>query len=725
MHSNEQVLSDDLPKLDPWKDDRLGFAPFAEKLAKSILSINAPSGYVIGLCGEWGAGKTTIINFTKAYIRHSCETANAPSASFFVIDFKPWLISGHHDLIGAFFKILSESIASRKPRRWRDKAFAFLRRTNYARDPILDAMGKIAVAFDPTGGIVSNAATTITRTSISKTVDSLLSTPSLQSTHDLLRDLLSQETTRFLVVVDDIDRLETDEIRTIVKMLKSVGQLPNVIYLIAYDRSIISSAFATTSQNRESYYLEKIVQQEIDIPSPSQHAIFSVLDSELSFLGGDADDTLRWQYIVRFGIRRWVRHPRDVQRLANAVKFAWPALKDEFDPGDLLAMEAIRLFERPVFNWIRDNRDLLFAEGAFALMRQGEHESAFKSLRDLIPESKQDSILTVLSALFPEHSKSLSGRQSVGQEAVADLIKRRGVGSLSGYETYFQLHPSEDAVPKSLISEIILRIDDESFLSMTFESYLKKNTRTNQPKISLLFEELQPHFEGDVAIHPSQALLDSLFAIGDHAEMYERETEFLSVPPYLQLLHLVNVILRCWGVDHAGKKLSHTFANSHSVMFCSHVFLERTREVGLIDPSSPSQALIDKASIEKIGKSLLALIYRLRDSGRLEEVRFFGKIGLCWKYLGKTNEAREWISGRILENQRFLATISDGIVWHSVSAKGKSYKMKELPDEELYDHKVLLEACRMALSGDKLSDDEKNRISIIAMKLELADENKG
>jgi hypothetical protein len=57
--------------------------------------------------------------------------------------------------------------------------------------------------------------------------------------------------------------------------------------------------------------------------------------------------------------------PRDVLRLANAVKFSWPTLEGEIDPVDLLAMEGLRLFDTQAFNWIRDNRDFLFRDGHY------------------------------------------------------------------------------------------------------------------------------------------------------------------------------------------------------------------------------------------------------------------------------------------------------------------------------------------------------------------------
>jgi len=120
-------------------------------------------------------------------------------------------------------------------------------------------------------------------------------------------------------------------------MVKTVGRLPNVVYLLAYDRAIVSGVLDADADRYGPRFAEKIVQQEIELPQASKDSLLSILDAEINFLTGPSPETLRWHQIVQNGVRRWVRHPRDVLRLANAVKFSWPALKGEIDPQDLLA----------------------------------------------------------------------------------------------------------------------------------------------------------------------------------------------------------------------------------------------------------------------------------------------------------------------------------------------------------------------------------------------------
>jgi predicted KAP-like P-loop ATPase len=59
-----RVLSPDKPRLDP-QQDRLGYAPFAEHLARSITKMSPAEGLVIGIYARWGSGKSTLLNFIE------------------------------------------------------------------------------------------------------------------------------------------------------------------------------------------------------------------------------------------------------------------------------------------------------------------------------------------------------------------------------------------------------------------------------------------------------------------------------------------------------------------------------------------------------------------------------------------------------------------------------------------------------------------------------------
>src|SRR3954466_3193743 len=88
--------SADRPLTDP-AADRLGYAPFAQALAKGIASMSAPDGLVVAVYGAWGLGKTTVLNFVEHYLNEQKPD------QFIVVRFNPWWFSGRVDIAAAFF----------------------------------------------------------------------------------------------------------------------------------------------------------------------------------------------------------------------------------------------------------------------------------------------------------------------------------------------------------------------------------------------------------------------------------------------------------------------------------------------------------------------------------------------------------------------------------------------------------------------------------------------
>jgi hypothetical protein len=54
--------------------------------------------------------------------------------------------------------------------------------------------------------------------------------------------VLQEEDRRFLIIIDDIDRLNPDEALAIFRLVKSVGRLPNVMYLLVFGPALADQA---------------------------------------------------------------------------------------------------------------------------------------------------------------------------------------------------------------------------------------------------------------------------------------------------------------------------------------------------------------------------------------------------------------------------------------------------------------------------------------------------
>jgi predicted KAP-like P-loop ATPase len=82
-------------------DDKLGRLEFAQRVAKELCGWRNKESLVVSLNGDWGSGKTTLINLILYYIEEQskAEGKNAP----LVVRFNPWQWSGQDLISHAFF----------------------------------------------------------------------------------------------------------------------------------------------------------------------------------------------------------------------------------------------------------------------------------------------------------------------------------------------------------------------------------------------------------------------------------------------------------------------------------------------------------------------------------------------------------------------------------------------------------------------------------------------
>ena len=711
-----QPFADDAPKTNPWSEDRLGYRPFAERLATAIVGLDAPNGYVIGIHGAWGSGKSTALNFVHAFLNKRNEELAEGARPLKILEFSPWIISGHQDLVSGFFKVLSETL--------NDKAQAHLRikhRTGRivraAADPVINAAAVVGMVVDPTAGAVSKAAALVASKSVGAAVDLWLKEPSLQSAYETLRSRLQDRGDRFLVIIDDIDRLTHDEIRAIMQMVKTVGRLPNVVYLLAYDRAIISSALdhGSRADSSQPGFAEKIVQQELDLPQATRSALLRILDQEVSFLTGPTPDNMRWHYIVSAGVHRWVRYPRDVSRLVNALKFAWSALEGEIDPQDLLAMEAMRLFDPVIFDWVRQNRDFLMGQGRFRMTTDEQRAIEGKLLRDNLPEIFRDQQIDVLCALFPARAKALRGHNKWGfSEPYFELAKRRGIASEAGYEAYFSLHPSSNAVPKSILDTAIAKLDSKEIQLELLREMLGRTTEGGAPMIAEYLGELQYRFLGVTPSQPSPALLDALFELSEQIEAVDWNGEMFTGNPRVQLHFLVAKLLEIWGPIGAGEALEAAFGAQDAPTLAAEIWVDQAVAAGVLKPDREApQQLVTRERLDQLGHQLLQMIERCAADDTLSRAPLYVNIARAWAVLADPEAPREWLRSGMMSNPHFLATLSRGFLGYSIGAGGRVYSYSPNADDDLVDEEDLLAAARRHHGASNLSPDEVARIDAL------------
>jgi predicted KAP-like P-loop ATPase len=310
-------------------DDALGRAALAKSFSRQVLDLDASQGLVVGVLGAWGSGKTSFVNLARADL----ADAEVP-----VLDFNPWMFSGAEQLVESFFVELAAQLKIRP-------GLAEVGRDLEDYGETFSGMGWLPLV----GPWIERGrgATKILGKILQRRKEGV------GGRREKLETALASLDKPIVVVLDDIDRLSTPEIRDVFKLVRLTASFPNIIYIVAFDRARVEEALGEQGVPGRAY-LEKILQVAVDLPAvPSQvinRQIFSAIDGALGTIDNPGDfDEQTWPDIFMEIIRPLIRNMRDVRRYAIAVHGTVRELDGQIALSDVLGLEAVRVFLPDVF----------------------------------------------------------------------------------------------------------------------------------------------------------------------------------------------------------------------------------------------------------------------------------------------------------------------------------------------------------------------------------------
>lgn len=500
-------------------DDQYGIAPFANALAKSILGMINPVGTTIAVNGPWGSGKSSAVNLIRN------ELAAAGDEQLTVVDFKCWWYRGEEALTLAFFQELNRVFKKGLG----DKVKGLIPDIGkhvLQAGPVLGTAVSLATGTG-VGSIISGSATFLKRF--------FPDDESLEKTFRKLSKALEAQDRRFLVIVDDIDRLSPEEALAIFRLVKSVGRLPNVMYLLVFDRQLADAAVAARYPSEGPHFLEKIIQASFELPAPPQTDLnAAVLSAVETFCGLPNEEALvRFMNVFYDAVAPYITSPRHVTRLVNAISVTWPPVANEVNEADYIALETLRLYEPHVYAAIRANREAVVGSGAHYHL-SGNATDKFAPFLAYIPETQHQRLKVALQRLFPALENTTYG-DGFGQ--IWDSERRVCVGK--HFDTYFRLSLSDDALPADDLKEVLDHADEPSFVESRFRMALDHRRKNGRSMVPVLLDELTSHAArmDKAKVEP---FLCSLFAIADEIRREEdKEQGFPSADAHLRMHWLI------------------------------------------------------------------------------------------------------------------------------------------------------------------------------------------
>ena len=513
--------------------DRFGMAPFAVALAKGLEGLAAPEGVVFALNGPWGSGKSSVVNLMIEALQPAVDADRLQ-----VVRFEPWSAPGVEALTLAFMQELRAVLGKS------------------ASKEVVDALAKVAKRALPhltkaaplvgltTAGAVGAAAAV----GAGNFLTGLLDEGSAEKTFRRLRDALTAQQRRFVVIIDDIDRLPPDEAIMIFRLVKSIGRLPNIVYLLVFDRAIAERHLAQAFPSEGPGYLEKIVQGTFDIPEAEADDLRDGLLEQINTLCGvpeQPDEQVRFMNVFLDAVGPWLRTPRDTVRIFNGLSVIWPAVQGEVDRADLVGLEALKLFAPATYRAVRRNPSLLCKSDPQRHLETKENRAArIDRALDIDPQSRDaDQIRLVLMRLFPA-MEAVWKNTHYGDGFADQWHAARRVCSTAHFGTYFRLALSDETLPAAEFSGFMARSGDRPYVRDYLLAALARPRRGGRTMASLILEELTV-FAARVPAEHIGALVNELFAIADRLDVEQDELRGFSMGNnFLRLHWLMNRLVR-------------------------------------------------------------------------------------------------------------------------------------------------------------------------------------
>ncbi|MFN7329274.1 MAG: P-loop NTPase fold protein, partial [Bacteroidota bacterium] len=246
-------------------------------------------------------------------------------------EFNPWMFSGKEEVHKMFLKEFGIELGSKR-QKIREVVKTFANLLTWTEN--IDGGWKSII-----GLFKKLSETTVVQ--LKKEIDSLLIKEKVQS----------------VIFLDDIDRLTPVEMLEIFQLIRLNANFSNTVFIISFDKEVVSTAIENQYSLDGEKYLEKIIQVDYSLPDILPERIeslfFETLNSmlakyEIEFKTSELN--YPWAYK---GLQNFFKNVREINRFFNAIKFRLPAIHGNIDIHDFLIIEAIRIFDHESYVLIK------------------------------------------------------------------------------------------------------------------------------------------------------------------------------------------------------------------------------------------------------------------------------------------------------------------------------------------------------------------------------------
>lgn len=501
------------------KDDLLGRDSIIALLYKSICqNFSKQDSFVIGLSGPWGSGKTTITNV----VRKQLEEQNSDIK--IIKGLNPWISGSEAVLLNSFYDALLNALG-----------------INYSSRKIRKQVQEVSryVVEIPTVG-----------KSLSKVLENDINQENIEKWQANLKKLILSSNKKYVLFIDDLDRATSTQIRFLLKMLGSLFNLPNVIFVLLYDRNRLEKILQDDNKLNTSF-AEKIINLELQLPKVSETSVQNVYKkclinlARIYKLSNEEIDKLdpAFQLIIKS-----IDNPRELIRFLNSICYIAFFTDIRLYRADLLLIEYIWFKQPDLFQLIKDNSELF-------ILHSNEEKDFFEyrdpeilkikiyNLYSKILKDKYSEWLPFLEILFPYIEQCQMGKEYL--EVNINLNKERinnRICDETCFDLYFSLSEnyvlSKNNKIKSIVDRLKNKFDYKEIKN--FEKEIFKESKVNIAENIRLFSIYKREFNSVTGLALSEVILDNIDRIPEDGKEFVLSSRSIAASTCLSLLEGVS-----------------------------------------------------------------------------------------------------------------------------------------------------------------------------------------
>ncbi|MEE1962776.1 P-loop NTPase fold protein [Allomuricauda taeanensis] len=330
------------------EQDVLGRIPKVKMMVDEIMTVTCSTSIAFGVTGEWGTGKTSFLNLIVE------EIENRKREDILVVKFNPWINLGGQTIIQEFFDTLLAKIRPKDYNIWDD----------------LERYSKDVISANP-GGLYQ----------LLGYVLGFRERNDKASGFQRVNDSLNRLGIRFLVILDDMDRLKPEEVFEVLKLIRNTANFDNFIYLAAYDKSYIVNSLKKLGIPNHENFIDKIFLREEQLSLIGEDRIKDYFADLLKSLLKEKTLEIEkfFEYTpLAFNRNRQnfsLKNIRDVKRFLNGFLQDYGGIKDDVVFKDYLNIKLLKFKFYEVYR-------LLYADRYYFLEMSGNIRTYSSQNRD-------------------------------------------------------------------------------------------------------------------------------------------------------------------------------------------------------------------------------------------------------------------------------------------------------------------------------------------------------